>query len=634
MSEAECTGISTFVQNIEKKKYDPREVFAYSTAHSGNFDDCWLVLDTFLKTVPESNELLRDEILAYQIALYINNKRDPTDLLANIKNGHLPKILVVKGFYCYNKGIYEQAYKLFQEAKYRKGMEMCYVYTNKKKVIEGKNELFKVFVDPARWGGLTIDEIRNSDSLKYIAGDNNILYRMKLSSKYDDAKNVNVLLNNIKVDLDYVEKLKDTRDKLKYTAEVDYLIGMIYHKMGTIDKAIEYYEDSIKCDASYMPAVYNLCRIKHRIAAETLGYVEVEDFNAITKYHDGAKDIDLSKCSDRIRRILSMNMSKKTMMSDLERNSDELKLNEAIVLNNLGVFNNNPNKIREAIEIEKNESRRRHFTYNLGLLTGDSSKMRESGLPEGEINAEYAEFKKTGKEMTDSIYRSYLNETEIEFDGDQETEEFQNGINGYFIYKKLVKSIDQNSEIAATPEQFRLLNNLYDLAAKTSSFYVLNMLAVVYVKLGYFDKADLIFRQLENDLKTGKFDQFKDALFTNMGNMHVMNGDYNRAAQYYTKKSAIDESELDEIADKITDIKIVEKVIGKSSGFDKLSKQVKVTKTRMLLEQDVEKAEEYAKKEDIQSLVQNDINRQKEKEKTKQLQIRQLREQRKRFKGE
>lgn len=214
------------------------------------------------------------------------------------------KFDLLKGFYFYSKQEYNKAYAAFSKIPYLFGMNLSRLGMNEFiECIENDDNRLRCYSSSRYWEEYKI----GSDDSK------DFLYRINKSDSYDNEDNIDVILTNIENELRYecaTERLEeilrvllDLKNTYTKSSEILYLVGKIYHIMDNFDNAKECYIEALKYDENFLPAKYNLSKITGEVLIENSDYTEVNDIMALLSIKNKDYGVDLSKCSDFIRKV-------------------------------------------------------------------------------------------------------------------------------------------------------------------------------------------------------------------------------------------------------------------------------------------------------------------------------------------
>lgn len=664
----------SLISKIREGVYSDKEVYAFAQSHSNDYDKSKEILECGFSrafmTREADNGKTCDDYLARLIGLSINSGVDPKDYLERVTNANTQKMMIVRGFHAYKQFNYDLAYKLFSDARYKRGLDLCNVaLKRRKRLMEGGDKFLSAFVDSSTWPRYRKErgtsKSHESPCLLEDVQSKDIQYRIGTSTTYAREDSVDVILENIKYDDSFIMKLKDIRDKIPYTAEIDYTIGKIYHRMGDLDKAAEHYYESIISDPAYLPAVYNYCRLKNIEVNNTHGISLLEDHNAMVRYKAGCMKISLEKCKTAKRFIL-MNTDKEYLKKEVENElrNPESTFKRTLLLNNAGVLLKKGEYLQEAIGTETDQIKIKYMKYNLGVMKEDTGLLRSLDLKEADKHVEYLEYQREKKRCRDPEIETWCRMQEE--DGREEALgiiEKMNLKNNIFLecceaychYKRITESCDirdiSNRDInrdisngSAFSED--VLESVYALC-RNNSFYCLNILAVLYSIAGYYSKAEKIQRQLERDTETDEFSNYRRELLWNMVHTQVLSGNAEGAVGYLLKLENPGMGLLREMLLKAESIELVDKVIQKNKTEEntltekniieeniKTENILKEIKVQILLKTNLTDAEKYAKEEGIYEKMKEKFEEEKTQEKRRELYARELEENRKRYKSE
>lgn len=508
--------------------------------------------------------IYKDDILGYLIGLYVMHGEDPTNLFLRVTDENNSLILIARGFYFFKEKEYGEALKFFTRARYSRGQGLVYLaQKNRTKALEIDDPLIQGLCDSRKWdkncSNVTIPDV-------FKDCDPDVQFRIGISDKYVQENSLDVLLSRIEISKEYIEKLKNAEENEVYTAEIDYVIGKVYHEMGNLGAARKFYHRAITVDREYLPAVFNYSRLCRCEVHKSRGYRVIEDYNAMICWNKGKENINTEKCSERIRRWIRMNESVENMRYELERGEMNFEFETGKVLNNLGVIHKNKELLVQGIEEENEECSIRYMKYNLGILNHDVEMLRGLEMDEADAYADFYNYVETGQNMQNSVRQVYLklaaNENIEECQcilNDSESGLFRDCCLAYSYY--LLDSED-------------VIPKVVDIC-QNNSFYCLNILGALYGKYGYYKEALCIFNQLEADLRTGKFDEFRENLYSNISNVYYLMEEYQTCFLYLKKLAHIDKAIGMDVIMYLDDIEVFQQLVPKFTIDDELKEWIR-----------------------------------------------------------
>lgn len=645
--------VGEIIHSIENNVCDPKEILKWAAMNIHNYKDVTIVLQLLI----DKDCYNKDILYSYMIGLNITHGKEYLSYFEKLSNTKNNYVLVAKGYHMYKEREYTTALKLFTEAKYKRGIALIYTaLKDKKKALmhAGKDDVLRLYVNSTTWKNSNLLNMHKEKLSKYV------LNRIQNNSVSGNSETVDGILQEKTQDSKYIEKLKDIRDKLSYTSELDYFIGKLYHKKQELEKAVEFYYEAYKADKTYLPAIFNICRIKGREVKDVHdAYTAIDDYNAFLEIlNDKTTKINTNNCSDNVRKYIFMNKNKFNALDEYKEALKAEFFSKPEILNNMGVITKDESVLQDA-RAQVPEEYKKYVDYNICLVKKDFEKMK--GLEIKQAQEHYNWFAKT-----ESINKTLKICAKLE---ENDFIEAKTLLDEIAKKKNDKNSLFEDSLLALYYLHKDNTKAIHEICKKNNSFYSLNILAVAYVKefqrkngrelsdifspldvikktfvkgKGYLHKALEIYKQLLGDIKNSCFVEFAEEINENMGNVCYLLGDCIGALSYYVAQNNHDcilrNSTLiltcirNNIKHSST-IKYVNRLLEYDlDAFD--SREMKKYKTLILLEENKADAEEYAKKEGVFTDLKKDFDAKNEKDNRKRLQKEDIEFERKRKKLE
>lgn len=313
---------------------------------------------------------------------------------------------LLKGFHLYTKREYEDALFSFSKIPYKFGIELCMLEMGREFASRGDDARMRCYADAREWSSFRADSS---------AASKDFLFRIGQSSTYASAENADVRLALIEQALDENEpdltgilhQLEELRKDCLESAEVHYLIGKVHHIRRDYAKAKEFYGQALERQPGYPPAELNMQRIAGETPKTQSRHESVNDYIALTSIMGGRYDMDLSNCSDRIRKLcLLVSKSRRRDPSCAEEiegllagnntflsfDQKELKpgtelFDKEVLYNSLAIMSGDQGNAAQLLEKGMEGCARKYedfLKYNLGTVTGDVDMLAGSTLPEAD----------------------------------------------------------------------------------------------------------------------------------------------------------------------------------------------------------------------------------------------------------
>lgn len=556
----EC--LETIVSEFEKEGGDPMKAIAAGVQQGSWFEGARRLFETGYRLSKEhvsSCSIHKDDALGYLIGLHVMHGEDPTELFLRVSDENNSLILIARGFYFFKEKEYREALRFFTRARYVRGQGLVYLaQRNRAKALEIDDPLVRGLCDSRKWGR-SCSGCVDPDVFKHC--DPDVQFRVGISERYAHENSLDVLLSRVEVSKEYIEKLKNAREDEVYTAEIDYVIGKVYHEMGNLGTARKFYHRAITGDREYLPAAFNYSRLCRCEVQRSRGYGVIEDYNAMVLWSKGKESPNVEKCSERIRRWIRMNETVDGMRDELERGELNSEFEAGKVLNNLGVIRKNKELLIQGIAEENEECSIRYMKYNLGILSRDAGMLRELEMDEADAYADFYEYVNTGQKMRNTVRQAYM-KLVAQKDIEECQHVLENSENELFRDCCLAYSYYLLDSEDAIPKVVELCQN--------NSFYCLNILGVLYGKYGHYEEALCIFNQLEADLRTGKFDEFRDSLYSNISNVYYLMEEYQTCFLYLKKLNHVDKAIGMGVVEHLGDGEVLRQLIPKFNIDDEL----------------------------------------------------------------
>ncbi|KAL6120988.1 hypothetical protein NUSPORA_02174 [Nucleospora cyclopteri] len=591
-----------------------------------------------------------NEAYIFLTALHLNKRTNITEFLKKLENSSDLRVSILRGYNFYLQKSYEDALHEFSKAGYKKGADLCAVaLRDKKRIYESGNEVLISCIDSKKWRernnlqsvnknylyrlGIT-DEFDNKECLDVKLRDlekSNKVINGEITDEFDNKECLDVKLRDLEksnkvINGELINSLKKEAEKVSYKAEISYILGKIYHKKGQLEKAGEFYSKSLREDSEFLPSLYNLCRLNRKKVLPTGNYEELEDYNALIDIIKGRTNFNIDGCSREMRRNLLIAGGSRKSLKEMEMEVENKKsiFSKAILLNNIGVLKREASYFERALKEESDELRKNYIKYNLGIEKKDIQLLKESNIPESSENISLINYEKNKELPTNQLLAGCL----LAENGEEEKSvKLLEGISG--------ENLIRDSFLSAIYSKRGEIEKV--VSAASQSFYCMNSLAVSFAEQGSYRKSLLIYKQLENDLVTDKFDEFREQLYCNIGNVYVLSGNYQKAVSYYSRSNMMSDEILEYLGKEVRDIKLLEKIIviykeKHGNAIDKLLKFFYKLKIMKLAEISLKQARMFAEEVNMQQEVKKELFEREEEERQRREKIKEIEELRKRRK--
>lgn len=482
----------------------------------------------------------------HRLALMLNHNKDIRNMMDMTDTMEDKRMEFIRGVFFLNNNQIEDAENIFTRLNYRKGMEMCSILKNKE-IGNSLDPVIQCYQNSKNWKECNIENISNEDFL-YIIGrggapldtENVDVQLRNIIDNIDDSSNSN---NNMKILLNIINK--------GYSSPyIFYLIGKLHHILNNKEEAIQWYEKALKTDPRYLPAEFNLCKIKNKALDTVCKNTTVNDYDAIVSLKNLQFEINLNNCSDDIRKkVWTVLQARKLKITDFDGYFDILKgwISPMILENNKAVilYYNTGNKEESMKILEGMEEDGEYLKYNLGVLKEDLQLLKECYMEEAQKHVAYIEKREEGLDRRLQLYNNNINNNEMVEEG-----VFENIIKGNSILNtimtthpikihdsvkihnpvKIHDSINLHNPINLTPEESKSLEMAEKFfLASSNSKYSVNGLGICAVYRNNLRSAIKLFSQIEE--------------YRNMLYCYLMMKDYQKAMNTLMKMKKIDEKD-------------------------------------------------------------------------------------------
>ncbi|ELA41467.1 uncharacterized protein VICG_01451 [Vittaforma corneae ATCC 50505] len=519
-----------------------------------------------------SSELQQENVDIQKAGLMIQHKLDVKPLLEKLQSSDDKRVDFLRGVFLLNMNQIEDAEFCFEKIGYKNGLERCAVMKKDTKEMSISNDpIVKCYFSSKNWSKFDAS-----------VDNNNFLYIIGKSDVFDDKENVDIKIKHIEQEIDsstdamilngLIDKLNALICEGVSSPQILYDIGKIYHILENYESAAQWYEKALSLDIDYLPAKFNLSRIKNELVECKHKCTAIRDFNAIVSLKNLVFDVDLNDCSDFVRKlcwiiIQARNMNKSAIpeMKSISKYIDHVALenNKAILMDNdtsIEIFQN----LMKNIDFNRLE----FVKYNLGVSKRDVKLLEECSLPEAHL---YCDYLKNNISTSDIKLRAYLT-------GDKSlVHDMNDPFCVIFVGNKLLDEFTgshclDTSLLDKAEAVFR---------SSTSSPLCINGLGICAVFKNNITVAIKLFNQITSEFS---------GAFKNLGFCYLLQKNYAKAVDCFLQMSSVKLSKSDEkallcLVEKTKDLRMIDFLIEK--GLDRLKK----TKALILLERgDIKKA--------------------------------------------
>lgn len=512
-----------------------------------------------------SSDIQQENIKIQKAGLMIQHGLDAKHLLEELQPSNDKRVDFLRGMFLLNMNQLEDAKFCFEKICYKNGLERCAVMNGETKDMPASSDpVIKCYSSSKNWKDFDLS-IDNNDFL-YIIGK---------SSVFDNKENVDIRIKHIEQEIDgssdtvvlngLVDKLNSLVNGGVSSPQILYDIGKVHHILGNYECAVQWYEKALGLDKDYLPAKFNIARIKDEPIDDKHRYIVVQDFNAIVSMKNLVFDVDLHDCSEFVRKLCwvivqarNMNKSVLAEMESVSRYIDHAAFenNRAILMDSsesIGILES----LLKSIDFDRSE----FVKYNLGILKKDAKLLEGCILAEARLHCDYLNH---NVDTQDERLRAYLtgNRSIIHTTDDP--------FCAIFVGNKLL------DEFAGS---FYLDVGLLDEAemvfrSSASSPLCINGLGICAAFKGNIAVAIKLFGQITSE--------FPDAL-RNLAFCYLLQKDYDRAVECFLREPSAKFSKCDEkalmcLVEKTKDLRLIDFLIER--GFEHLKR----TKALTLLE--------------------------------------------------
>ena len=505
----------------------------------------------------------RETIQSQIIGLMLQHNQDVITHLEGAFVSGDKRFEYLKGIFFMKNGQYHDAEFCFETAGYKRGIEICKVLRNDIEEMEKSTDpITQCYASSKNWKNYD-GEIKNKD-FEFAIGKSNeyenesnidvklALFNKELEEivkkemiKRNDLKsstdcNVHLFNDDLiqyanplyiefyKEDLNLLlEKLVAFSDNNKPLAYIFYTVGKAFHLLKNFEKAQEWYNKTLLLDSGYVPAQYNLNRIHGTIFNSQANSSKVHDFNALISLKKLIFDFPIGNCSDFIRKfyrvVVQSRKLDKTIANDLK--SMKSLFNEVEISNNLAIIIEGQESIAilEDLLAKVNSSYKDYILYNLGIMKKDQNLLKESSLPEAQLQLDY--LRKDTNTKSKSLL-AYLTKDKNLLESDA----FGHIMGGFICIDEYLTYLSEDNELNHKKDNCTLDSyfNLLDEAEKmflkeTSSMYSVNGLGICALLRGNIASAIKLFEQVGEHFKK------------NLANCYLLLKDYSKATDLYLR---------------------------------------------------------------------------------------------------
>lgn len=524
----------------------------------------------------------QNHVKIQRIGLMIQHKMNVRSLMEEFRDSTDRRIDFLKGVFFLNNGQLEDAQFCFERASYKKGLDRCAVMKNdRSSMATSTDPVVRCYYSSRNWKSFNSFNGFNGSSFNYPIDNADFLYIIGKSTVFDHKENIDVQIREIEQEIDnwnpnksnnLVGRLKQLIDGGVNSPQVLYDLGKIYHLLKDHENATLWYERVLGLDRNYLPAKFNLARIKNTPVEDRHKYPDVQNYNVIYSLKNLIFDVDIYNCDDWVKNLYhtihrSRNLNK-AVLGGIE--SISRYINSVVFGNNKAILMENDESILILGDLLKTaDSQYSDFIrYNLGILKRDIKLLEESKLPEARVYFDY--FTKNAN-TTDIKLKAYLLDDRSLLQGENDS------FCAIFIGNKLL-----DEYIASTPRNIALLEEAEVLFRSYADFPLcINGLGICAALGGNYSAAVKLFSQITVE--------YPPAL-KNLAFCYLLQKKYGKAVECLLKNENIEFSKKDEnvllyLVDQARDLRLVDMLIEK--GFTSLKK----TKALLLLHKgELEKA--------------------------------------------
>lgn len=521
-----------------------------------NFDHSTALLN--LAEIKSNNSSQLENIKIQRIGLMLQHNHNVKDLLSELKHNTEKRVEFLRGVFFISCNQIDDALFTFEKINYKPGIEKCAVLKNLRREMSlSEDPVVKCYFSSKNWANFN-EDIKNKD----------FLYTIGKSKSFDHIDNIDVQIKQIEECIDnkaytgLITKLLSFIDNGFSSPQIFYDIGKIYHLTDDYEKAIQWYEKSLSLEKVYLPAKFNLARIKNRTIEDKCNYSAVSDFNSIISMKMLNFDVDLNNCTDRIRKIcwtiIQARKLNKLAVSEfecLENDVDSVSIenNKALLLTDEKSVKNNEKsiKILENLLKKADSNYLEFIKYNLGILRKDIKLLEECNVPEAQL---YIDYFNNNSHTSDLRLKAYITD-DINLIQDK-NDPFFIIFSGNKLLEEYIKNNDDQI-LEKAEETFRL---------NISSPFCINGLALCAVFRNNISAALKLFNQIINDVS---------GVYKNIALCYLIQKDYQKSMEWLLKGPLDNLSKDDEkillfLADKTEDLKAIDLLIDR--GFESLKK--------------------------------------------------------------
>lgn len=537
-----------------------------------NYEQSRLLMDMAHSKGKDDSE--REMVQTYIIGLMLQHNHDVKSCLEDSFVPGNRRFEYLKGIFFMKNNQYQDAEFCFETAGYKKGIDFCKVLKNDVHEMEKISDpIVQCYLNSKNWKNFNHD-VESKDFLfiigksKEYEDEGNVdvqitIFNDQLNQLIEKETNQRLNMNNLSrqkqenfngqihnkaedmtliEDFIYIEVFKNDVSNLikrieafsdcnKPSAYIFYLIGKMYHLIKDFEKAQSWYNKSLSIDSSYLPSQFNLNKIQEIPFECNLKYTNICDFNALISLKKGHFDFDFAQCSGYIRKlyrtIVQSRKLDKTVIEDLK--SMKNLFGEVEFINNLAIIQEGDDSIRNLESELSNSIYKDYILYNLGVMKKDVNILKESILPEAQIQIDYLTKNRDTKNSELSLYLRRDKESVSD-------DTFGHILCGFLYIDEYFKFLIENKNNPRTNTDFKmedaftqnLLDDLLDkaeecLLKEIHSQYAINGLGICAILRGNISAAIKLFEQLGDNAKK------------NLANCYILSKDYSKAAELYLK---------------------------------------------------------------------------------------------------
>ncbi|KAM0680980.1 hypothetical protein GINT2_000762 [Glugoides intestinalis] len=593
--------------------YSCDEVLELSFFLRSNYVQSSSLLD--LVSTKISTQMQEEALKIQRAGLMLQHDKDAKDILEELQYTTSKKADFLRGVFFLKNNQFDDAELYFTRVNYKRGLDMCIILRN-------DSERMALITDPVAlcyksskyWPEFKTNGTNQQDFL-FITGNSDV---------FENVGNIDVQIKLIEQEIEKKEtskkeylaedfqallsQLQELVDNENISPQVFYDIAKIYHLTKDYENAIRWYEKTLGLDSKYMPAKFNLCRIKDILFEESYVNTEVYDFNALLSLKKHIFDIDTGFCSGPVRRLCWIVIQARNMDKSVLEALDQVSsfFNPVVIANNKAILLKNEESVSILEDLLKSADSRykEYILYNLGVLKEDVAVLENCELPQATYFKDYLQ---KNTETADIRLKAFLTEDENLLNNND------NPFCRILLGNKYLSDFEKRGYVDT---EF-LENAEAQFLLEPNSPFSINGLGIIAFFRNNISSAISLFNQI--------IDEYQGAV-RNLANCYLALEDHSKALEFFLKAIDIktyktDEKVLTYLANKKRDFKAFDLLIAR--GFEHL----KIAKALKLLEQNNVQAVIDMNITDPE--IRNKVNEMKEKETERKRKIVEVEEYRK-----